>query len=125
MSKLYKVVFIAIFSVLLIINLVFLVYNKEMVSYFGIDTPVENPQLIKEEIEGELLHDILDSRFLSDPRFVGLKEFSVDLAEFSVPGDLLGSDAEDDVDDLVEGGNALVVEDPPFEVGNDNPFRPI
>lgn len=129
MSKLYKMVFIIIVSVLAILNVVFLVYNKKIVSYFKIDVVTEDPQLIKSKVEQESVSSFFDLNQLSNPKFVNLKEFSIDLTGFSVPGELIEEDP-------IINENGEIVEDPTmptepeeeiptFEVGNDNPFKPI
>lgn len=127
MSKLYKMVFIIIVSVLAILNVVFLVYNKKIVSYFKIDVVTEDPQLIKSKVEQESVNSFFDLNQLSNPKFVNLKEFSIDLTGFSVPGELIEEDP-------IINENGEIVEDPTmpteeeiptFEVGNDNPFKPI
>lgn len=127
MSKLYKMVFIIIVSVLAILNVVFLVYNKKIVSYFKIDVVTEDPQLIKSKVEQESVSSFFDLSQLSNPKFVNLKEFSIDLTGFSVPGELIEEDP-------IINENGEIVEDPTmpteeeiptFEVGNDNPFKPI
>ena len=122
-------VFIIIVSVLAILNVVFLVYNKKIVSYFKIDVVTEDPQLIKSKVEQESVSSFFDLSQLSNPTFVNLKEFSIDLTGFSVPGELIEEDP-------IINENGEIVEDPTmptepeeeistFEVGNDNPFKPI
>ncbi len=122
-------VFIIIVSVLAILNVVFLVYNKKIVSYFKIDVVTEDPQLIKSKVEQESVNSFFDLNQLSNPKFVNLKEFSIDLTGFSVPGELIEEDP-------IINENGEIVEDPTmptepeeeiptFEVGNDNPFKPI
>ncbi len=122
-------VFIIIVSVLAILNVVFLVYNKKIVSYFKIDVVTEDPQLIKSKVEQESVSSFFDLNQLSNPKFVNLKEFSIDLTGFSVPGELIEEDP-------IINENGEIVEDPTmptepeeeiptFEVGNDNPFKPI
>ncbi len=122
-------VFIIIVSVLAILNVVFLVYNKKIVSYFKIDVVTEDPQLIKSKVEQESVSSFFDLSQLSNPKFVNLKEFSIDLTGFSVPGELIEEDP-------IINENGEIVEDPTmptepeeeiptFEVGNDNPFKPI
>lgn len=129
MSKLYKIVFIIIVSLLAVLNVVFLIYNKKIASYFKFSVDVEKPELIMKEIEKESSDSFFDLSRLSNPKFINLKEFQVDLTGFNLPGDL--------TDDSIFNGNEdpsiedpLVpvepeIEIPAFEVGNENPFNPI
>jgi hypothetical protein len=129
MSKLYKIVFIIIVSLLAVLNVVFLIYNKKIASYFKFSVDVEKPELIMKEIEKEASDSFFDLSRLSNPKFINLKEFQVDLTGFNLPGELT------DGDSIFEGENPLVedpliptepeIEIPVFEVGNENPFSPI
>lgn len=127
MSKLYKLVFIIIVSFLAFLNISFFLYNKELASYFKIDTISEDPQLIKNRIEQESSDSFFDLSKLNNPKFINLKEFSVDLTGFNLPGNLNLEEEQ-----VQEGEQELpteIIDDgtqvPSFEVGNQNPFEPI
>jgi len=129
MSKLYKIVFIMIVSVLAVLNVVFLLYNKKIVKHFQFSVNIENPELIMKKVETESVNSFFDLSRLSNPKFVNLKEFHIDLTGFNLPGDLADDDfIVDNEDPFLE--DPLIPSEPQidlpvFEVGNDNPFSPI
>ncbi|MCK9438506.1 MAG: hypothetical protein WCY43_00885 [Patescibacteria group bacterium] len=130
MSKLYKIVFIIIISLLAVLNVIFLIYNKKIASYFKFSVDVEKPELIMKEIEKEASDSFFDLSRLSNPKFLNLKEFQVDLTGFNLPGDLAEGDSIFDEGEEPLGEDPLIpsdpeIEIPAFEVGNDNPFSPI
>lgn len=128
MSKLYKIFFIIIVSTLVILNIVFLLYNKEIVNYFQFSSSLENPSSIIERVEEETLSSFFDLNRLSSPKFVNLKEFQIDLTGFSLPGELTETDSSTITEDPFPEDPLTPVEPsidlPIFEVGNDNPFNP-
>lgn len=130
MSKLYKIVFIIIISLLAVLNIVFLIYNKKIVTYFKFSTNIKSSELIMNEIEKETSNSFFDLSRLSNPKFLNLKEFQVDLTGFNLPGDLTEGDSIFDEGEEPLGEDPLIPSDPEmeipsFEIGNENPFSPI
>lgn len=127
MSKLYKVVFIIIVAILIFFNISFFLYNQRLVSYLKIDVEMESSESIMANVDKETPGGFFNMDKVNDSKFVNLKEFSIDLTGFMVPGDLEldedlfpgDLDGEGGLGDLSPPEEQL----PSFEVGNKNPFE--
>lgn len=124
MNKIYRITLIFLLLLLFIINIVFFSYDNQFMAYFKIETELESSESIinKTKIAGEktvVESNFFDLNILNNEKFKNLKDFNVDLSDFSLPSELKP-------EDIVEGGDDVEVieKEPEFELGNPNPFSP-
>jgi hypothetical protein len=118
MNKTYKFLLFFLILLLLILNLVFFSYDKKFMAQFENGEETKSAKDIISSLEKkDEPSSFFDLDILGDQRFKDLRDFKVDLDDFSFIDGLTPSDPEDEDAPVVQPG-------PEFETGNPNPFRP-
>ncbi|HPT08387.1 MAG TPA: hypothetical protein PLE28_01685 [bacterium] len=121
MEKIYRITLILLLLILALANIVFFASGGQFLSYFNVDSKVENSQDIINNLKKQVNtnDNIFDLSITQSEKFNNLKDFQFDYNDFSLPGDLLNSN-----NSSTETGENNSQLDPEFDVGNPNPFSP-
>lgn len=119
MEKIYRITLILLLLILALANIVFFASGGQFLSYFNIDSKVENSQDIINNLKKQANTNIFDLSITQSEKFNNLKDFKFDYNNFSLPGDLLNPNNSST--EIGEDNSQL---DPEFDVGNPNPFSP-
>ena len=121
MEKIYRITLILLLLILALANIVFFASGGQFLSYFNVDSKVENSQDIINNLKKQVNtnDNIFDLSITQSEKFNNLKDFQFDYNDFSLPGDLLNSN-----NSSTETGENNSQLDPEFDVPNPNPFSP-
>jgi len=121
MEKIYRITLILLLLILALANIVFFASGGQFLSYFNVDSKVENSQDIINNLKKQVNtnDNIFDLSITQSEKFNNLKDFQFDYNDFSLPGDLLNSN-----NSSTETGENNSQLDPEFDVRNPNPFSP-
>lgn len=121
MEKIYRITLILLLLILALANIIFFASGGQFLSYFNVDSKVENSQDIINNLKKQVNtnDNIFDLSITQSEKFNNLKDFQFDYNDFSLPGDLLNSN-----NSSTETGENNSQLDPEFDVGNPNPFSP-
>ncbi len=121
MEKIYRITLILLLLILALANIVFFASGGQFLSYFNVDSKVENSQDIINNLKKQVNtnDNIFDLSITQSEKFNNLKDFQFDYNDFSLPSDLLNSN-----NSSTETGENNSQLDPEFDVGNPNPFSP-
>ena len=122
MEKIYRITLILLLLILAGANIAFFAYGGQFLSYFNVDSKVENSQDIISNLKKQTGADtdLFDLSITQNKKFNNLKDFQFDYNDFSLPGD--SSVTGTDLTGTGEGNNNQ--SDPEFDVGNLDPFSP-
>ena len=123
MAKIYRVTLIFLLLILLVSNITFFVAGGKILSFFRLEIELESPQTIINQAQASIEADeakFFDLNILEDKKFNNLKDFEIDLSDFSLPADLIPSEEDGEIGDIIEE----IEKEPEFEIGNSNPFIP-
>ncbi len=122
MEKIYRITLILLLLILAGANIAFFAYGGQFLSYFNVDSKVENSQDIISNLKKQVSTDnnLFDLSITQNKKFNNLKDFQFDYNDFSLPDDL--SSTGTDSTGTGEGDNNQ--SDPEFDVGNLDPFSP-
>lgn len=132
MNNIYKLTLIFLLFLLLSANIVFFAYDGRLLSGLKLESELESPQAIimraSQSPSDSASKLPLDLSIIDSDKFQNLKDFKVDLSDFSLPSDLRPEGSEDDNGDDTENPEDndadIPVNNPEFELGNLNPFNP-
>lgn len=122
MEKIYRITLILLLLILAGANIAFFAYGGQFLSYFNVDSKVENSQDIISNLKKQVSTDnnLFDLSITQNKKFNNLKDFQFDYNDFSLPDDLSATGT--DSTGTGEGDNNQ--SDPEFDVGNLDPFSP-
>jgi hypothetical protein len=122
MEKIYRITLILLLLILAGANIAFFAYGGQFLSYFNVDSKVENSQDIISNLKKQTGADtdLFDLSITQNKKFNNLKDFQFDYNDFSLPGD--SSVTGTDLTGTGEDNNNQP--DPEFDVGNLDPFSP-
>jgi hypothetical protein len=122
MEKIYRITLILLLLILAGANIAFFAYGGQFLSYFNVDSKVENSQDIISNLKKQTGADtdLFDLSITQNKKFNNLKDFQFDYNDFSLPDD--SSVTGTDLTGTGEGNNNQ--SDPEFDVGNLDPFSP-
>lgn len=122
MEKIYRITLILLLLILAGANIAFFAYGGQFLSYFNVNSKVENSQDIISNLKKQVSTDnnLFDLSITQNKKFNNLKDFQFDYNDFSLPDDLSATGT--DSTGTGEGDNNQ--SDPEFDVGNLDPFSP-
>lgn len=119
MAKIYRTTLIILLLLLFLANIAFFASGGKLLSFMNINSTVESSESILSNLENQTeIKNIFDLGITQSEKFQKLKDFKVDLSNFSLPGATTSSSTSDNKNGT---NNQPSVE---FEVGNPNPFNP-